>query len=543
MSVSGAHEKSSHNLGNAASLKENQGSSQGRIYSLESKKEWIAKICKVSWYILFKSLSYSCMAARALNQEGWKRLSPPSVLTDEELERQHREEVEFIALQFEELKKVSDKITLQPKKNSHLWRPRTGQSQKLDLRHLNKVLKVDVENKMVHVQGGTTMNDLVDATLKYKALPQVVLELRGITVAGAISGLGVESSSFKYGLFHHSVVEIEVLTGAGEIKICTRDNENSDLFFALPNSFGTLGYILSAKIQLIPALPYVELKNRQFDDFDTYFKELKRLCAEQKHDFIDGVIFSKKEMVITTGDFTDRQGATSDYRKDVYYKSLQEKNNDRLKVEDYIKERWDADSFWTTEGTIFQSPFFRGWLKPLLRSDRLERVGKELKEMNAHIVEPFSNTSDQPLKERMIQDVGIPMEKGAEFSKWFFNEIWTEDGGESPISPVFICPIVNPEPDQYYPLWNFQFEEFAFDFGFFKSKKISPDLEEGHYNKLVEKKLLELGGKKSLYSRTYYDRETFEKLYYGEGAYRELKDKYDPAHVFPDLYEKCVENH
>jgi hypothetical protein len=49
----------------------------------------------------------------------------------------------------------------------------------------------------------------------------------------------------------------------------------------------------------------------------------------------------------------------------------------------------------------------------------------------------------------------------------------------------------------------------------------------------------ELGGRKSLYSTSYYERDEFWALYNGP-AYEELKAAYDGGHRLLDLYEKCV---
>jgi FAD/FMN-containing dehydrogenase len=60
-----------------------------------------------------------------------------------------------------------------------------------------------------------------------------------------------------------------------------------------------------------------------------------------------------------------------------------------------------------------------------------------------------------------------------------------------------------------------------------------------HHNRLIERKLMELEGHKSLYSTSSYTRGEFDALYGGE-AYRGLKSRYDPAGRLPDLYTKCV---
>ena len=51
------------------------------------------------------------------------------------------------------------------------------------------------------LKGWFIFDDLLDYTLKYGYMPLVIPELRSITVGGVISGVGIESSSFKHGLF------------------------------------------------------------------------------------------------------------------------------------------------------------------------------------------------------------------------------------------------------------------------------------------------------------------------------------------------------
>ena len=66
-----------------------------------------------------------------------------------------------------------------------------------------------------------TYEDLVDATLPHGLIPLVVPQLRTITLGGAVTGLGIESTSFRSGLPHESVLEMDVFTGAGEVVTAT----------------------------------------------------------------------------------------------------------------------------------------------------------------------------------------------------------------------------------------------------------------------------------------------------------------------------------
>ena len=116
---------------------------------------------------------------------------------------------------------------------------------------------------MAEVQGMCTYEHLVEATLAHGLIPLVVPQLRTITLGGAVSGLGIEATSFRSGLPHESVLEMDVLTGAGEI-VTTRPGD--DLFDAFPNSYGSLGYATRLRIELERVSPYAALRHVRFDD-------------------------------------------------------------------------------------------------------------------------------------------------------------------------------------------------------------------------------------------------------------------------------------
>jgi len=75
--------------------------------------------------------------------------------------------------------------------------------------------------------------------------------------------------------------------------------------------------------------------------------------------------------------------------------------------------------------------------------------------------------------------------------------------------------------------------------GFWATVALAPGEADGTHNRLIERKVVELGGHKSLYSTSYFGEDEFWTLYNGK-TYRELKDSYDPQGRLPDLYDKCV---
>ena len=116
----------------------------------------------------------------------------------------------------------------------------------LSAERLDRVLAVDPAARIADVQGMATYEHIVATTLPYGLMPLVVPQLKTITIGGAVSGLGIESSSFRHGLPHESVHELEILTGDGRVVTATPYGEHADLFAAFPNSYGTLGYALGS---------------------------------------------------------------------------------------------------------------------------------------------------------------------------------------------------------------------------------------------------------------------------------------------------------
>ena len=140
--------------------------------------------------------------------------------------------------------------------------------------------QVDPAARTADVQAMTTYEHLVDATLAHGLMPTVVPQLKTITIGGAVTGLGIESSSFRNGLPHESVREIEVLTGDGEVVVAHPEGPDADLFRAFPNSYGTLGYALRLVIDLEPVHPFVRLRHVRFDDLDALTAAIGAIVAD-----------------------------------------------------------------------------------------------------------------------------------------------------------------------------------------------------------------------------------------------------------------------
>ena len=432
------------------------------------------------------------------------------------------------------------------KRTSNLFRTRERAAAGLDVSSLDRVLAVDPEARTADVQGMTTYERLVDATLSHGLMPLVVPQLKTITLGGAVTGLGIESSSFRNGLPHESVQEIEVLTGAGDVLVATADGPHSDLFRAFPNSYGTLGYALRLVIDLEPVRPYVQLRHVRFPSVEALIAALRDIVRDSAYDgrpvdFVDGTVFGPEEAYLSLGAWADDAPYTSDYTgRQIYYRSIRSRHEDYLSIRDYLW-RWDTDWFWCSRVFGVQRPLLRRfWPKRWLHSDvygRLVRLDNRY-----HVAARVDSWKGRPQRERVVQDVEIPLEQAAGFLNWFLREV--------PIEPIWLCPLrlrsagatarfhdIGDGPA--WPLYPLRAGDTYVNVGFWSTVAIAAGSADGDVNRRIEQVLSQYDGHKSLYSDAFYDEDEFWRLY-GGGAYRQAKRRYDPDGRLLDLYQKAV---
>lgn len=430
------------------------------------------------------------------------------------------------------------------KRTSNLFRPRVGvRGPGLDVAGFDGVLEVDPVARTADVLGMTTYEHLVCATLPHGFMPLCVPQLRTITLGGAVTGLGIESSSFRNGAPHESVIEMDVLTGAGEVVTCTRalDDPHRDLFLGFANTYGSLGYALRLRIELEPVKPFVLLRHLPVTSAAALARTLAALVEDgqldaRRIDFLDGTVFSDREMYLTIGSMVDElpPGMTpSDYTgMGIYYRSIQQRRTDGLTIHDYLW-RWDTDWFWCSRAFGAQDPRVRRlWPKSKLRSDVYWKLVAF--DRRHDVSNRAARLRGGPPREAVVQDIEVPVDRLAEFLGFLDREVR--------ISPVWICPIRQRDRSERWPLYDLDPDLIYVNVGFWSTVPLNPgeDPRQGRVNRRIEEVVATLGGRKSLYSTAFYDRSTFWSIYGGQ-EYARLKASYDPQGRLPDLFAKVVQ--
>ncbi|MFD1859262.1 FAD-binding oxidoreductase [Aeromicrobium camelliae] len=421
------------------------------------------------------------------------------------------------------------------KRTSNLFRPRAESSGPgLDVSGLDGVIAIDTAAGTADVQGMCTYERLVDEVLPHGFIPTVVPQLRTITLGGAVTGLGIESTSLRNGLPHEAVLEMDILTGSGDLVTATPDNEHAELFEAFPNSYGSLGYAVRLRIRLEKVPRFVALRHVRANGATDAVKIVEEVADSaaydgQRVDAIDGTAFAPDEIYLTLATFTDTSGPTSDYTgQDIYFRSIRERRSDRLTMLDYLW-RWDTDWFWCSGAFGAQHPVVRRvWPRRWRRSDVYHKlVGLDTKYGASKLLDRVKGV---PGREKVIQDIEVPLERLGDFLEWFDAEVG--------MRPVWLCPLRTTRAWPTYPL---EPGRLYVNAGFWGTVVVPAHTPPGTVNRRIEEAVHRLGGHKSLYSEAFYDRPTFDSLY-DTARLDRLRQQYDPDERLSTLYDKAVRN-
>ncbi|XP_064626464.1 delta(24)-sterol reductase-like [Lineus longissimus] len=389
------------------------------------------------------------------------------------------------------------------------------------------IIDVDESAKIVRVEPLATMGQIT-ATLNPLGWTLPVLpELDDLTVGGLIMGVGIETSSHKYGLFQHCCVAFELVMADGSVVKCSKD-ENSELFYSVPWSYGTLGFLVSADLKIVPAKKYVKVEYMpvySFDDIQKKFSE--EVMKKENNDFVEGLMYSENTAVIMTANMTDEAepekiNAIGDFWKPWFFKHAESFLTNGEGVE-YIPlrhyyHRHTRSIFWELQDIIpfGNHPLFRylcGWMVPPKISLLKLTQGETIKRMYE--------------QHQMIQDMLVPMAALGDALKCFHHEV--------NLYPLWLCPFTLPSnPGMVHPRGDKQ--EMYVDIGAYGSPSVK-NFEPIATTRKVEEFVRKVNGFQMLYADSYMTKEEFRQMF-DHSLYDKMRNKLNCKTAFPDVYDK-----
>ncbi|KAG5885059.1 hypothetical protein JTB14_018289 [Gonioctena quinquepunctata] len=398
--------------------------------------------------------------------------------------RQHNNKVKHVQNQIKEWNKHGRKTkmcTARPGWQTISFRTPVykGYMTKIEV-NLVDVLQIDSERQVVRVEPMVTMGQLT-ATLNPMGWTIPVLpEIDDLTVGGLVMGTGVESSSHNHGLFQHICLSYELVLCDGSVVKCSQE-ENTDLFWSIPWSYGTLGILTAVEIKMIPAKKYVILTYEPVRGLENIARKFKEASLNSSNEFVEALSYSDNEAVIMTGMQTDDA----------------EKNKDIIPF---------------GNNPIFR--FLLGWLIPpkisLLKLTQTEAV-KKLYENN-HI----------------IQDMLVPIETLQESVRIFQKSI--------DVYPIWLCPFILPQnPGMVHPE-NTNSSKLYVDIGLYGVPKVD-NFDPREATRQIEKYVRDVKGFQMLYADTYMTRKEFREMF-DHSLYDKLRRQMKCEEAFPEVYDK-----
>ncbi|XP_055312887.1 delta(24)-sterol reductase-like [Sitodiplosis mosellana] len=401
--------------------------------------------------------------------------------------------------------------------------------------NLIDILEVDREKRTVRVEPLATMDQVSETLAKLGWTIAIVPELDDLTVGGLVMGTGVESSSHIYGLFQHICLSYELVLADGSVVKCSKD-ENPDLFYAVPWSYGTLGFLTAVEIKILPATKYIRMEYEPVFGLENIAKRFNDVSHDANNHFVEGLQYSLDEAVIMTAVMVPDHEV--DHRKinDVgkWYKPWFFKHvenilktvpkgqtiTEYLPLRDYY-HRHSRALFWELQDIVpfGNHPIFRylfGWLMPVkvsfLKLTQPETVKKLYEET------------------QVIQDLLVPTSKMADCIREF-NKLVN-------VYPLWLCPFrLWNNPGMVHPAAGFEVDMYV-DIGVYGTVK----LKRGQFHaerttRQLEDIVVKSNGFQMLYADCFRTKDEFRQMF-DHRLYDRMRRELKCEEAFPEVYDK-----
>eukprot|EP01041_Mallomonas_annulata_P011307 gene11307-23661_t len=254
-----------------------------------------------------------------------------------------------------------------------------GLAHKIITHDLTSILNVDLDAMTITAEPGVNMGQITHYLVPKGYALLIQVEMESLTIGGLTMGFGMETNSHIVGFFQESVIAYEMVLSDGKL-IKVTEKSDPELFFALPWSCGTLGFLTSVTVKIVKVKPYMHvtyIPTYTTAELATKLREFSE--SPNPPPFLEATIYSKQTAVIQIAEFSDvktpqqraKVHAINWWWKPFYYRWVETfiakgQDDEYIPLMDYY-HRFTRSIFWEIEEMIPFSnhPLYRalwGWM-------------------------------------------------------------------------------------------------------------------------------------------------------------------------------------
>ncbi len=139
------------------------------------------------------------------------------------------------------------------------------------------------------VGAGVVWSDLIRAGIEAGVSVPVTTDYIELTIGGTLAIGGIGAQSPKQGLQVDNVLELEVVTGRGDVKRCS-PRKDAHLFRSVLGGLGQFGIITRAKLRTVAAPSHARFYVLDYQQLETFTADQKRLILDGRFDGVQGSV-------------------------------------------------------------------------------------------------------------------------------------------------------------------------------------------------------------------------------------------------------------
>nr|WP_241243145.1 FAD-binding oxidoreductase [Paenibacillus whitsoniae] len=424
---------------------------------------------------------------------------------------QGHEEQQLVAL-IQEAKQKHLTVSIAGKRHSQGGHTYYKDGIVVDMTSFNRILSLDPAAKTIRVQAGATWADIQNAVNPYGLSVRTMQSQNIFTVGGSIS-INAHGRDIRNGSLIQSVQSFRLLNADGDIIEVSR-SEHAELFPLVLGGYGLFGIILDVTLSLTDNEMYTITSDAMsVEAYSTYFKN---------HVLANPAIRLHIARLSVAPDTFLSDMYSMNYQVDP---SVPLQGNDRLKQ----RESWVVPSkllFNLNRSFTWGRDAFWAWQKRYFAAQQ----GRTISRNNAMRSESEFMEDRQAGENDVLQEYFIPVGNFAAFVESFRDVLRQEDLNLLNITVRYV------NRDEEAALSYAQADMFALVCLYHVPLAAGDQSQVTAAMQRILDAVLQHNGTYYLPYAPYPKLEQFRAAYPGQAAFFQMKDRYDPGHVFMNYF-------